>query len=181
MAEKSLRRRIKKLKKPSDKVASIIADAGGKIVGRTRLQKMAYILELAGLGEGFNFNYKHYGPYSEDLADAARRASLLGKVSEETYTAAWGGVYSIYQANEDVSGTPNASRKKLLSYMVEANPVELELAATAAFLEISGEDDAWDAVKKRKEKKSTPERIHGAQKLYTSLRSVDVPKPLPKL
>jgi hypothetical protein len=30
------------------KVADIIRDAGGKIVGRTRLQKIGYLLELLG-------------------------------------------------------------------------------------------------------------------------------------
>ena len=38
-------------KRDTEKVAAIIRDAGGKIVGRTRLQKTGYLLELAGLGE----------------------------------------------------------------------------------------------------------------------------------
>ena len=36
-----------------DKAAAIVRDAGGRIVGRTKLQKIAYLLELSGLGEGF--------------------------------------------------------------------------------------------------------------------------------
>ena len=35
------------------RAAEIVRDAGGHIVGRTRLQKIAYILEAAGLGGGF--------------------------------------------------------------------------------------------------------------------------------
>ena len=58
------------------KVAAIVRDAGGRIVGRTRLQKVAYLLSIAGLEEGLPFTYKHYGPYSEDLASAARDARL---------------------------------------------------------------------------------------------------------
>jgi hypothetical protein len=33
-----------------ERAAKIIADAGGSIVGRTKLQKIAYILEAMGLG-----------------------------------------------------------------------------------------------------------------------------------
>ena len=45
-------------KRDVDKVAEIIRAAGGEIVGRTRLQKVAYLLELAGLGHGFRFEYR---------------------------------------------------------------------------------------------------------------------------
>jgi uncharacterized protein YwgA len=52
------------------KAAGLVRDAGGRIVGRTRLQKVAYLLTVTGLEEGFAFAYKHYGPYSEELATA---------------------------------------------------------------------------------------------------------------
>jgi uncharacterized protein len=52
-----------KHKRDSQKAADIIADAGGKVIGRTRLQKLAYLLELADLGEGFQFQYRHYGAF----------------------------------------------------------------------------------------------------------------------
>ena len=57
------------------KVAGIVRDAGSRIVGRTRLQKVAYLLSVTGLEDGLPFVYKHYGPYSEDLATAARDAT----------------------------------------------------------------------------------------------------------
>jgi uncharacterized protein YwgA len=78
--------------------AEIVRDAGGQIVGRTRLQKIAYILEVSGLGGGFPFRYKHYGPYSERLADAAQTARIFGMLTEQETPAAWGGVYSIYHS-----------------------------------------------------------------------------------
>jgi uncharacterized protein YwgA len=59
------------------KAAEIVRDAGGRIVGRTKLQKVAYLLELAGLGDGFQFEYRHYGPYSEDLAGAIQMANAF--------------------------------------------------------------------------------------------------------
>jgi len=33
--------------------------AGGRIVGRTKLQKIAYLLSIAGLEDGLPFVYKH--------------------------------------------------------------------------------------------------------------------------
>ena len=52
------------------KAAAIVRDAGGRLVGRTRLQKVAYLTQLAGFAGDFPFEYRHYGPYSEDLAEA---------------------------------------------------------------------------------------------------------------
>ena len=63
--------------------ADIIRDAGGQIVGRTRLQKIAYLLEATGLGSGFEFEYRHYGPYSEQLADAVSVSRRLSIIAEE--------------------------------------------------------------------------------------------------
>jgi uncharacterized protein len=54
--------------------AAIVRDAGG-----------------AGLGSGFQFRYKHYGPYSEELASATARARALHLLTENVGTASWGG------------------------------------------------------------------------------------------
>jgi uncharacterized protein YwgA len=71
------------------KVANIVRDAGGKVVGRTRLQKIAYLLTVSGLETGFPFQYKHYGPFSDEVAVAAREAGLLGLLAETEQVAAW--------------------------------------------------------------------------------------------
>ena len=42
-----------------EELVRIVAAADGELVGRTRLQKTAFLLELAGLGTGFEFKYKH--------------------------------------------------------------------------------------------------------------------------
>ena len=43
-------------------------------MGRTRLQKVAYLTQLAGFAGDFPFEYRHYGPYSEELAEATEIA-----------------------------------------------------------------------------------------------------------
>ena len=57
--------------------AEIVRDAGGQIVGRTKLQKVAYLLEVVGLGDGFHFKYLHFGPFSDDLVDAIEMAAAF--------------------------------------------------------------------------------------------------------
>ena len=39
-------------------VREIVALSGGRLIGKTRLQKAGYLLELAGLGYGFDFSYR---------------------------------------------------------------------------------------------------------------------------
>jgi uncharacterized protein YwgA len=169
-------------KRDTEKVASIIRDAGGKIVGRTRLQKISYLLELAGLGEGFSFEYRHYGPYSEGLASAARDASALGLVSEEEHPATWGGLYSIFSApSATASEEVSPSRIKLVREAADASAIELELAATAAFLSDAGSHDPWGDTAKFKPEKAQGGRLENAKALYRRLQQVETPKPLPQI
>lgn len=169
-------------KHDTQKVADIIRDAGGRIVGRTRLQKIGYLLELAGLGEGFSFEYRHYGPFSEELATAARDANALGLISEEEHPATWGGFYSIFTVphtapREDA----NASRLQLVNEAANASAIELELAATAAFLADEGSRDPWEDTRKFKPEKAQGGRLENAKALYRQFQKIDTPKPLPRI
>ena len=67
-----------------------VRDAGGELVGRTRLQKVAYLAQLAGFGDDFDFEYRHYGPFSEDLAAGIEIAALLGVWRKIERRADWG-------------------------------------------------------------------------------------------
>ena len=162
------------------KVAAIIRDSGGEIVGRTRLQKVAYLLTEVGLEDGFDFVYKHYGPFSEDLASAARLGSLLGDLDEIERPTAWGGTYSVFSVQGQSGGT-SGPRQSLAKLAASADAVELELAATAVFLRKDGYDDPWTETARRKPEKATPERVEHAKQLLKAFRGVEVPRPLPDL
>jgi uncharacterized protein YwgA len=166
-------------KRDVEKAADIVLDAGGEIVGRTRLQKVAYLLELAGLGEGFSFEYRHYGPYSADLASAAESAGLLGLLNVSEKVANWGGHYSVFRIGRHISKRGNKSRADLASAAAKADPVELELAATAAFLADAA--DPWEETAKRKPDKANDGRLEKAKALYRELLSIKTPTPLPKI
>jgi uncharacterized protein YwgA len=116
------------------RAAEIVRDAGGYIVGRTKLQKIAFVLEATGLGAGFPFRFKHYGPYFEQLADAAQTAHIFGLVQEDETLANWGGLYSTYRSELPPDPTTPDARRRIAQEMVQSDAVELELAATALFL-----------------------------------------------
>jgi uncharacterized protein YwgA len=160
----------KRLKTDGEKVKSIIADAGGQIVGRTKLQKIAYLLEVAGKGDGFHFDYHHYGPYSEDLTRAASIASMTGDISEKEQSTNWGGFYSIYTTS--TSSQKNGVRQRLVKTAAKANSVVLELAATAVYFAKNGESDPWKETERRKPDKAEGGRLDEAKILYEDLRDI---------
>lgn len=163
------------------KVASIIADAGGRIVGRTRLQKVAYLLTVTGLDDTFAFSYKHYGPYSEDLASAARLGKLFGDLSETEHSAAWGGSYSIFMAELPPEVETENPRVQLARAAASADAVELELAATAVFLAQEGFSDPWSETARRKPEKAEGTRLERSKALLRSLSKIETPRKLPNI
>lgn len=166
----------------TERAAMIVHDAGGQVVGRTRLQKIGYLLHATGLESGLSFVYKHYGPYSEELATGARTASSLGLLDETERQASWGGAYSTYDFVGALdNSTSDPARRQLATLAASADAIELELAATAAFLAKEGYTDAWAETERRKPEKAIGDRIDKAKELYRSLRAVKVPIPLPQL
>jgi uncharacterized protein len=163
------------------RIAAIVRDAGGRVVGRTKLQKLTYLLVASGLEDNVPFLYKHYGPYCEPVAIAAREAHLLGLLRESEDLASWGGTYSIYSVEGQSEQNVPAARIQLAQIAADADAVELELAATALFLSKEGYADAWLETERRKPEKSTNGRLARAQALYQRLSAIDTPENLPAL
>jgi hypothetical protein len=151
-------------------VAQVIRDAGGEIVGRTKLQKTVYLLTLAGFETRFRFGYKHYGPFSEELADAADIAAAFDLISEREQPASWGGTYSVYTARVGES-SEQRSRIRLAKEAARSDAVLLELAATAAYLAQEGKPQPWTETARRKPDKAADGRLELAKELYARLRT----------
>lgn len=166
----------KTIRESAESIASLIHDAGGTLIGRVRLQKIAFLLELAGEGSGdFYFDYHYYGPYSEDVSQATEMAKALGMISEETRPASWGGQYSVYQerqSHRDPARPASAIRQAIIGLTKEVNAVELELTATAAFFAATGVANPWEEVKTRKPDKAAGEKMGAAKELYRKLHAV---------
>lgn len=166
--------------------ARIVQDAGGEVVGRTRMQKITYLAQLAGFSAEFAFEYRHYGPFSEDLATGLQIAAALGPLLEEERPTGWGGLYSVYRLR-DPADPADPARAAFLQAAKDIGAVELELAATAAFLfaeEGIGrihEGNPWHATRARKPQKSGDGRLERAASAYAQLRQLATPIPLPNL
>jgi uncharacterized protein YwgA len=170
------------VKREREKVAELVHAAGGQIVGRTRLQKIAYLLELTGQGDGFDFEYRHYGPYSETLSEAIRLANAFGLVEEEERVAHWGGRYSIYKVCAEFASHNDNNRARFATTAASVSSVELELAATAAYLSaVEDVKDPWEETMRRKPEKAADGRLEKAKEAYRVLLNLQTPKPLPKI
>ncbi|MBK1665400.1 hypothetical protein CKO38_11495 [Rhodospirillum rubrum] len=167
---------------PKPRVANIVRAAGGQIVGRTRLQKVAYLSQLAGFPSSFHFEYYHYGPYSEELAAASRIEDAFGLLSETESTASWGGKFSIFKDSSKNPEQIDKSYAKFAAFAASRNAIELELAATAAFLAKEERcEDPWGETARRKPEKVGDGRLEGAKALYKELLSFNTPTPLPNI
>jgi hypothetical protein len=138
-------------------------------------------LEAAGLGGGFPFRYKHYGPYSDELADAAQTARIFGLMHEQETVANWGGLYSTYYTQLPRDPSIPEARRRIAQQMVNADAVELELAATALFLAYEKFPDPWGETARRKPDKADAGRIERARQLYQQLCQIPTPRPLPAI
>jgi uncharacterized protein len=153
----------------AENVRDIISTNGGRLVGKTRLQKSDYILEAAGLGYGFEFSYHYYGPYSEDLAVAAADAEALGLIEVTSEVSQIGSSYAIYVA-QGVPYEMNTRRREILNILNGYGAITLELAATAHFLAQNGyREDPWGETRRRKSVKASPDRIANAKRLLSQV------------
>lgn len=175
-------REMAERKRAHEAAAEIVRDAGGRIVGRTKLQKVGYLLQLAGFGDDFRFEYRHYGPYSEDLASAISTAEAFDLVTETERPNAWGGSYSIFELTRDAGEPEDGDRARFAAAAAEIGSLELELAATAAFLHVREHAaDPWEETRRRKPEKAGNGRLDRAKQAYRTLRALPSRIPLPEI
>jgi hypothetical protein len=168
------------------RAARIVREAGGELVGRTRLQKVVFLTQLAGFGDEFDFEYRHYGPFSEDLATGIEIAAGLHVVDEEEKRADWGGWYSIYRTTEETPAVASLDRSRFVAAAAQIGAIELELAATAAFLYakegiVPPRGDPWEATCQLKPDKASHGRLALAKAAYRKLQKLPTPKKLPPI
>lgn len=169
---------------PHQVAARLVDGAGGHLIGRTRLQKVACLAMLAGFLDDFAFEYRHYGPYSEGLAGSMEIAAALGFVREQEVKAAWGGWYSIYDKTDQTPLDTDAQRARFLVEAAKISPVQLELAATAAFLHATEGLDAeaaWAETEMRKPDKAAEGRLQAAKDAYRKLLVLPTQRSLPAI
>ena len=160
-----------------DVVVNLIEFSGGKLIGRTRLQKEAYLLDCCGADLGLSFTYHHYGPYSFELADGWDDAKAEGCIGIKEQPGRHGVPYSIFTLKEETNDTPDSfgglsadEARVRLDKMKDVSDVVLELAATIVFLRREGHGEGTiEELKARKPLKATSGRIKKAVALLRAL------------
>lgn len=162
---------------PETMVVNLILLNGGKLTGRTRLQKQAYLLHCCGadLNE-LDFIYHYYGPYSFELADGCVNAKAEGLITMDERLGRYGTPYTVFEAagTQRFAGIGALSLHKsrdVVDRTNQASSIALELAATAAFLQRQGVYDGrvMDELKLRKSRKATAENLKEARQLLKAL------------
>jgi len=159
----------------------IVSAADNELIGKARLQKTVFLLELAGLGSGYEFSYRHYGPFSEELASAADDAVLFLDFKEQQEPSGWGGTYSVFTSETRYDWDEEDPYRQLVSIAKHASPIALELAATAAYLANEGDPDPWGETERRKPRKATRDKLEQARTLYGRFKQLQLPRNLPDI
>jgi len=135
------------MNKNIEKLLSLVGVAG-EINGRKKLQKIVYLLQVAGFDFGKTFRYHYFGPYSTDLQleiDALVDRELLLETRS-------GSAYSYKVANIPSNGNPELFKtdqmKPLIDYLNNYESQELELAATLVYLHENHYGD-FDSISKK--------------------------------
>ena len=161
---------------PESIALSVISAAGGTVTGRTRLQKLVFLLDKLGLNSGFDYSYHHYGPYSSALVDAVDFAKAFGLIKEEFNYRADGARYSVFTLENKLKNNPKKdflSDDKIKSAFIamnESSATVLELAATAHWLKYDEKITHWEnEIVKRKGRKTEDGRLGKAINLLDEL------------
>ncbi len=158
-------------------IASLVRAAGGEIVGKIRLQKMVYLLDQMGLNSGYPFEYHHYGPYSESLAQQVEDDVFFDHIDSISRRRQRDGVpYVVYRAKTSGNGDTidhNPHFIAALGEMQRHSSTVLELAATIHWLAVVEDRDDWQTeLVRRKGSKTFGERDGEALDL---LRRLNLP------
>jgi len=161
-------------------VPSLVMAAGGEVVGKIRLQKIVYLLDQLGLDSGFSYEYFHYGPYSEDLAETVEDDVVFGRLSASQRRRVSDGVpYVAYSAtksgNEDAPEThiPIGRIRAALDEMQRHSATVLELAATIHWLVVMEDVPDWKVELVRR--KGAKTRDGRDRKAFELLRTLGLP------
>lgn len=166
--------------KAEDIAVNLIKLSGGQIVGRTWLQKAAFLLDRCGAKTKLRFTYHNYGPYSFELADGWKDARAEGRIEIEEKLGRFGIPNSIFKVRDAGNDTtmltnlgdlsPDVARAQL-NKMAEVSNIVLELASTMVYLQEEGYgEQAVKELKIRKPLKATDGLITKANKLLRDLK-----------
>ncbi len=161
----------------------IVSAAGGELRGRIKLQRTAYLLDLGGFGCGYEFDYRRYGPYSEELARDANYTHLFYDFKDEKNRSEGGGIYSVFKTGVEYQPMMEGEDvyKKLVTIANGASSIILEMTAEAAYFAAEGEQDPWEKTRERNPFSAPNGGLKKAKELYKRFKALPLPRPLPDI
>jgi uncharacterized protein len=158
-------------------VVDVVALSGGRLVGRTRMQKTIYLLDVLGLGSGASYYYYNFGPFSDEIANGISDSKFSGLLFEETeYRISDGSPFSIFKADKlpekvhQIGSLPAERVKGVLQRFASCNSTVLELAATIHWLARVEKVSDWRGeLVRRKGSKTQNGRMEKATELLGEL------------
>lgn len=151
--------------------ALIAAHPGGKVVGRTRLQKEVKLLQRVQFPTDYSYTIHFYGPYSESVQSDIGFLEAFGFVDEECQENSDGNPYYTLRAKQ-VTDLPSVEEfNDKITLLYRAPTVVLELAATYdAFREAGADhDEAIERLRRKKGSKCDEGNQEQALELLASL------------
>lgn len=168
----------------SDFVVGVIALCGGKVAGKTRLQKTVYLIQRLTETNFFRFGYHYYGPYSVDLVAAVDGAQDGGRIQADMRVGYYNIPYVMYKTDERtpdrLAGRSVTKIRGWLKKFDEVDTIVLELAATWLFLRCDEgipTNKIQPLLRQLKPQKATDDRLNKALSLLKSLNLVSQKSP----
>ncbi len=164
-------------------IVRIVSAAGGELHGRSKLKNIAYLLDLGGLGCGYQFEYNRYGLYSEELEIDASYTRLFFDFQEERRPTNGTGKYSVFisRAAYRAETKGNDVYKQLVTLTKDQDPFVLEMTADAAYFGKDGHDDPWKESERRNSLVSGNGMLQISKDLYGRLKRLPLPQSLPDI
>ena len=157
-----------------DLVVGLVALNGGEVVGKTRLQKLVYLLDQCRMESGFEFEYHNFGPFSAELARETDFASESGRLRLEEKRGFHEVPYTVFRTEEAAPTTlgklPADKAKEILAIMARYTALDLEIAATIDwFRDHRDRQTVNREVQIRKPVKATLEHLEKGWRLLSEL------------
>ena len=147
---------------------------GKEVIGRKRLQKLAYFALNLGAPAQVKFFLYDFGPFSAEVASAAQMLTLLGEIGEDdTLLPNKKRFVKSYKLRDDstVKERLPIQVSEHIAKLLPYSTVELEIASTILFFHNKGLSwaNALDATKELKPAKSVPQVISKAKEALAAV------------
>lgn len=154
-------------------LASIVATAGGVVVGSYRLRNLCFLLQNLGHPLGFHFSHRFGGLYSEEVEFAIRDAVIFGLLTQEEFPTTWGGVCLTYRCPE---GHPEAPEyDPLIREALSFTAGVLDMVALVTYWGSTGDPDPWDTFQRLYPERCVGANLELARHLHLRLNSPVTP------